>query len=159
MEKEEKSILGKHENIFKTSKQWNYFFNEFSVLSDEDEEKINQNLRKVIYSKGQVIYDETNDSDYVYLVYDGLIQLKSQGTGIEINLNNGQILGFEHVFNQGRVQCKSVALKKSTLYSLPLDLFREIAEKYESIEKICKYFELYYIIKEKSIENDTDFLT
>lgn len=45
------------------------------------------------------------------------------------------------------------------LYRLPIDLFKEIALKYETIEKICKYFELYYSIKEKRVNSDRDFLT
>lgn len=57
LEKEEKIILDDHEKIFKTSKTWNYFFNEFSVLSDEDEDKINQNLRKINFNKGDIIYN------------------------------------------------------------------------------------------------------
>ena len=107
----------------------------FSLLRDEELEKIVGKLEVEAFEEGEEIIKGGKSGDYVYFVYSGVVGIYENGKLVD-RFSRGEIFGLTH--NPQRV---AVAEEDTICYLIKKDVFTEIMEKNKLFSDFFKSFE------------------
>ncbi len=107
----------------------------FSLLRDEELERVVGSLEVEAYEEGEEIIKKGEKSDYVYLVYSGVVGVYENGELID-RCSRGEVFGITQ--NPERV---AVAEEDTVCYLIKRETFEEIMEKNKTFFEFFRSFE------------------
>ena len=114
----------------------------FRTMNDSQITEFVVKLKSTQFTKGDLIYNQGDETDRLYLVYEGSVQLTTQRRGdIEElgHLDRGDFFGFEAWDINFLRQAKAIALSDVTLLYLEWDVMHNIAD---TLPQVKAYFQM-----------------
>ncbi len=107
----------------------------FSFLSDSDLDTIVSGLEVDLFEKGKTIYKKGQTSEYVYVIFSGLIGLFDDEAAVDY-LSRGEIFGIISVYGNP-LNADAKAIEDTVCYAVAYQQFKTI---YSSNERFASFF-------------------
>ena len=129
----------------------------FRKMNDTQIAIFAEKLKTTQYLKGDVIYEQGDDTDRLYIVYEGAVELTQYQRDVaeEIgHMEQGDFFGFEVWDSNLPRSAKAVALNDVTLLYLEWDVMHELADEIPQVKTYLKMMHQSYYL---SMRVKTDF--
>ncbi|MCO6460133.1 MAG: Crp/Fnr family transcriptional regulator [Saprospiraceae bacterium] len=111
----------------------------FSVLSDEQIEKINHHKSCAIYKKGQYLFTQFSRPVGLFCIYTGKIKLSTIGTDGKEQIirlaKDGDIIGYRALMTEEHHRLSAIALEDSSVCLIEKDFFVKLAFQEPQLSK------------------------
>jgi CBS domain-containing protein len=99
----------------------------FSFLSSEELDIIVSSMEVNLFNKGETIFKKGHESEYIYIVFSGLIGLYDDESAIDY-LSRGEIFGIMSVYGS-KSNFYAIAMEESVCYATEIASFRIVFDK------------------------------
>ena len=107
----------------------------FSFLSEDDLDIIMSGLEVELFEKGRTIYKKDQTSEYVYVIFSGLVGLYDDDAEVDY-LTRGEVFGVVSLFGHP-LNSTAKAIEDTVCYAVDYRQFRTV---FDASERFASYF-------------------
>jgi CBS domain-containing protein len=121
----------------------------FSYVSEEELNLLVENLEVEAYEKGKVIVKKGKKTNYLYLVFSGLVGLYDDETLVD-TVSRGELFGIISIISENPFSLTAVAVEDTICYLIKKDAFKKI---FEMNPKFAAFFSTFINRRFRSFSN------
>lgn len=140
--------LEQYEKEIKNDKKIQYLFLDLHCLNIPDLAELEGRLISTKFHQDDTVYTSgEHKSQFVYLINHGLVNIGISNQSDLRVYGRNEILGLENVYHKENNFTTAIAQNPTSAYEVPIAYFKQLCEKYQELEAICKKEEIFYLLK------------